>query len=608
MSALTLVQWREPLWLWLALYPLLMLLLATVRRYWQRDPYAEASLLPWVLAGSRQKQQQRLRHLSFILAWLCFAIAIAGPRLAEKIYHSAQDQYSELMIVLDLSQSMAAKDILPSRLQRARLELLDFLQGADQLRVGLTVFAARPHLLSPMTYDKAVIRHYLAALKPSLLPTAGSDIKAALLFASQQFHKSLASPRAILLLSDGNSAVPADLQALQSTAQQLKQQRIQVYSLGLGTPAGQAVIATLDPRFGQMQTAITSLQRDSLQSISRLTNGLYTDVSDTDSDWQQLYDQGIGKLASSVATQKTSTDKILWHELYHWPLLCALGFFMLALFTSNKQTMVRYSPLLLLIYLAVFFSAGTPPPLQAAELTYAQAYKTYQQGDYQQAREQFARLPGYAARLGEANALYQLHDYIAARDLYIQAVLNADSDQQRATALFNLGNSFYQLKEYILAGQMYRDVLRYQATHPAAQTNLLHAEREQRLKAEKEALTYRPGSGPRTAQAAKDLDLSNTQVSLGESTSTPELALPDVASQTTTAATIFAETELANQNIETDRQDNWTYKIHDVTELYTAQQNLNTDNTYVWQRLFEQEEGFPAPLARPYPITGVAPW
>ena len=302
------LQWREPLWLLLALYPLVMLLLSLAMRHFRHDQYAEHRFMPWVISHNiKGRRQTSLRQFSYIIACCCFAIALAGPRTADKVYQTNSADYAEIMIVLDLSQSMTARDVLPNRLERARLEILDFLQRAEQARIGLSVFAARSHLLSPMTHDKSVIRHYLAALKPALLPTAGSNINDAILFASKQFTQNKSTSRAILLVSDGNSAETIDYETQEKTINQLKQNGIQVYSLGVGTPIGQAVVSQLDPRYPQpqTQTTIAVLQRAPLQQLATQTNGIYTDVSDDNSDWDRLYHQGIANLTAI----ETSKDK-----------------------------------------------------------------------------------------------------------------------------------------------------------------------------------------------------------------------------------------------------------------------------------------------------------
>ncbi len=603
------LHWREPLWLLLALYPLLMLATTQVVSRWQREHYADTALLPWALSRhTKQRRYLRWRQLAHFIAWGCFAMAMAGPRFAEKIYLHDHRHDAEVMMVIDLSQSMSARDLLPNRLQRARLELLDFLQTNNPLRIGITVFAARPHLLSPLTYDKSVIRHYLTALKPALLPTAGSNINAALLFAATQFTQTPATSRRLLLISDGDSAGLIPPAVLQHTAQQFRQQGIRIYALGVGTPAGQAVVAHLGSETRHVQTAVTTLQRSTLQQYARLTNGGYADISSDNSDWQQLYDQGMAAVDDTTSKQQASGQKIIWQDVYSFPLVFGLIFFIASLLNidrskSNKKVI---APLILILSLG--FIIDTYHPVEASTNTYAQAYQLYQQGKYKQAHQLFAQLSGYLARLGEASSLYQQKDYATARDVYIQAVLVAADDRQRATALFNLANSYYQLREFLQAQQLYTDVLRYQAQFPAANINRLHAQQQQRLKEAKQALTYRPGNGPRNARAADKLDVSNSRVSMGHSTPNKQSALPAVKTDAVSSLPLLEQTELASQQVENDADTDWTYRLNTLSAVRSRQLSLHAETSDVWQRLFEQEEGFPAPVLHPHVLPGVSPW
>ena len=110
------------------------------------------------------------------------------------------------------------------------------------------------------------------------------------------------------------------------------------------------------------------------------------------------------------------------------------------------------------------------------------------------------------------------------------------------------------------------------------------------------------------ARAAAGLDLSNSQVSLGKSTNDQKLILPSASTVSPSNTTVIQQLELASQKVETDADSSWTYRLNTLAALRTQRQHLQTDNTYVWRRLFEQEEGFAAPVLRPYPLPGVSPW
>ncbi|OQX07418.1 MAG: hypothetical protein BWK73_28040 [Thiothrix lacustris] len=182
------LHWREPLWLLLTLYPLLLAAWQYFQQRHHAQRYADPHLLPWVQAHPPQHGWQRLisRPALWAMAWVLFAITLAGPRLPQAQPDTLVDAQLDVLVVLDISRSMQATDIAPNRLQRAALELHEFLNTARNSRVGIVVYGARPHLFAPLTSDFAALRFYLQHLETLVLPTQGSNPAAALDFARSE--------------------------------------------------------------------------------------------------------------------------------------------------------------------------------------------------------------------------------------------------------------------------------------------------------------------------------------------------------------------------------------------------------------------------------------
>jgi Ca-activated chloride channel family protein len=115
-----------------------------------------------------------------------FSVSAAGPRIADKPMNAQNEIVLDVMLVVDLSQSMRATDIKPSRMRRATLEVYEFLSLAKNTRVGITVYAGRPHLFVPLTDDFSALKFYLKSLDSLQLPTLGGDASAALAFAQKE--------------------------------------------------------------------------------------------------------------------------------------------------------------------------------------------------------------------------------------------------------------------------------------------------------------------------------------------------------------------------------------------------------------------------------------
>jgi Ca-activated chloride channel family protein len=219
-------------------------------------------------------------------------VALARPQwgnLEETVF----DQSREVLLALDLSASMLADDVKPTRLARAKLligNLLDELQGE---RVGLAVFAGTSFLQVPLSSDYEVFRDILPGLDPSYLPQAGTDYAGMLRVAGEAFGQSSAADRFLIVLSDGEAHDPGWRAALE----ELKKKKVKIIGLGIGTSAG-ALLP--DPQGGVMKDSrgaavLTRLEPSTLEALATETGGIYREASnwvDVQEILQETIDQG----------------------------------------------------------------------------------------------------------------------------------------------------------------------------------------------------------------------------------------------------------------------------------------------------------------------------
>ena len=605
-----LIQLREPLWLLLALLPVLLMALSFLFHRWQRTNYADAHLRDWVI--SKHSAQQASRWWQLIcthLAWMAFAIAMAGPRIPIKYLDTQQQYTSQLYVLVDLSASMSAADIQPSRIERVKLELLDLIDRLQHTQMGLIVFAAQPHVLTPPTADKTALRHYVQTLRAGLLPTAGTQMLNAIDFARLQLKSANDVSNAILLITDGEHHLSAQqlTDALPQLIEQLKRQRIQLYTLGVGSTQGAAIL-TADKGWlnDENQAAVSRLNTDYLQQLAELGNGQFQRIRDDDSDWQTLYDQGIAQM-SLTTLQQQQDELVQWRELFGGFILGGI----LLLVLSIWQPRLRHVQSLLMLPLLYFSLFSLSEDTFAAESEYAHAYRLYQQGDLQAAKKSFASVPGYTARFAQASCAYQLQEYKQAIPLFVQAILQAGTDQQRADAIFNLANSYFKLAQYAQAKQLYTDVLRYQPGNHAASVNLEYAVAlEKQATSQQTSKALREGTGPRTADAPPNMDIERGRLSLGDATNNntdASLTATDTSPQQATEI-LLQQSRPASEQIEYSEDPSWTYNITTLSELHLQHQRPDVDESELWQRLFEIEEGFMAAQEEPKTLPGVKPW
>lgn len=606
MSALwTGISFREPLWLWLALQPLLILLLLRLLRSRRGDGYSDPRLRPWVISQVQTGQGRRyVRVLALWLAWCLFAVAIAGPRLPQAVAGNQQTAQRELMVLLDLSPSMAARDVPPNRLERAKLELLDLINRMQSTRMGIVVFGAQPHLLSPLTTDKAVLRHYVATLHPNQLPSAGSRLGRALDYARTQFDAQHKTPRALLLLSDGEFHADTNQQSLlEDSVQQLAQQGIRFYALGIGTAYGAPVLAAGQGWLEYEGRTVTNrLHSSELQRLTQIGHGRYSDIHDSNRDWQTLYDEGIARL--TPVTHAQATEFIIWQELYHWFVLPAVALFLLALWQPRQGATTTVLALLVLLSANILM-----PGESLAADDYQTAYQALSKKDYQQARRQFARLAGYAARLGEGVAAYRLHDYQHAAQQFTQAMLDASNDVERGQALFNLANCQYQLQEYHAAARTYADVLAYLPEHKGARVNRDYALALQSEQTTDNAIHRRAGSGAKTGRVQEGTDVGEGRLTLGDDADNAPATADQPSAPTPSATTpLLQQARTASGKVDQDEDKAWDYRIHSLDQLQQENPRIESDAGQFWQRLYEWEEGYMAPQDQPHQLPGVKPW
>lgn len=326
MTFLFSVHWEHP-WI-LALVPLAPLLAWTVFR--GKTGKGGTLNLPKVLrrwAGTRAvtdrpSAKRRVTGLWLGLGSALVLVALARPQwgtLEETVF----DQSREVLIALDLSASMLAEDVKPTRLARAKLligALLDELQGE---RVGLAVFAGTAFLQVPMSSDYEIMRDILPGLDPSYLPQAGTDYAGMLRVANEAFGQSTAADRFLIVLSDGEAHDPDWRRALE----ELKKKEVKVISLGIGTfagglvPDGQGGVV----KDGRGAAVLSKLEPATLEELAQTTGGVYREAS----NWVDLAELIKETVAQGKTGDFSKTRDVRMAERFQWFL--APGILFLAL-------------------------------------------------------------------------------------------------------------------------------------------------------------------------------------------------------------------------------------------------------------------------------------
>lgn len=235
----------------------------------------DPELLPGlILAGGGKRSRTPWPWLA--LAWTLAALALAGPSWQQEP-SAAYRGNDAWVLVLDLSPSMAATDLTPNRVTRARYALDDLLGAAQDARVGLVVFSDEPYTVAPLTDDVATIRALLPPLSPDIMPSAGDHVAPALEQAGKLLAQGGAKNGQVVVVTDGYSDPAAAFKA----AEKLKSQGMTVDVVAIGTPAG----APLNQAGGgfaqnaQGQLKLARLDMDRLQQLASAGGGRYADLA-----------------------------------------------------------------------------------------------------------------------------------------------------------------------------------------------------------------------------------------------------------------------------------------------------------------------------------------
>jgi Ca-activated chloride channel family protein len=254
--------------------------------------------------------------------WLCLGLALAVAALARPQYGLLEeqvfDQSREIMIAVDLSKSMLAEDVKPSRLGRAKLLIQSLLERLAGERVGLVLFAGTAFVQSPLSADYEILNEFLPVLEPGYLPAGGTDYGSLLRAANESFGPASTADRFLIILSDGEATDEQWRDELPG----LRERGVRVIGLGVGTPGGSMIPDGSGSFIKDERGAVvmSKLENATLQELAKETNGAYEDAS----GWVDIAAlmQGTVEAGQKGAFKRETRSRLV--ERYQWALAPAL--------------------------------------------------------------------------------------------------------------------------------------------------------------------------------------------------------------------------------------------------------------------------------------------
>lgn len=256
----------------------------------QWDSVIDPALMQHILEGQQDVTRRPVWYVFLVVIWLVCTAAMAGPSWERKDTPTYRDA-RERVLVIDLSRSMDAQDIQPSRLDRTRQKVADILTRSADTETAVVIFAATPFVVAPLTNDTQTIRSMLPGLNTGIMPAQGSRTGPALLKAYELLEAVKSRSGSIVLLTD--SSVNQDAIDI---ARQISETGITLSVIGVGTPAG-APIVRMQPARGFLKDAngdvvVARLDEATLRELADIGGGSYSAITTDDSDINTVLQDG----------------------------------------------------------------------------------------------------------------------------------------------------------------------------------------------------------------------------------------------------------------------------------------------------------------------------
>ncbi|WP_300789573.1 VWA domain-containing protein [uncultured Bacteroides sp.] len=317
-------RFGEPIYLYLLLIIPLLVVFYVYTNYRRRkklrqygDPELMAHLMPNV-----SKYRPDVKFWLVTIALVMVIFMLARPQFGSKM-ETVKRQGVETVVALDISNSMLAQDVTPSRLEKSKKLVSRLVETFNNDKVAMIVFAGEAFTQLPITSDYISAKMFLETISPSLITTQGTDIRGAIDLAMKSFTPNEGVGRAIVLITDGENHEGGAVEA----AQQAAEKGVRVFVLGVGSPDGSPIPVEGTNDFRRDKdgnVVVTKLNEQMCQEIAKAGNGMYVRVDNTNNAERALNAE-INKLSKADVETQVYTEFDEQFDVLAWLALILLA-------------------------------------------------------------------------------------------------------------------------------------------------------------------------------------------------------------------------------------------------------------------------------------------
>lgn len=405
-----------------------------------------------------------IRGLFLVLALVCIVLALSRPKWGIKQTENKLVS-SDIVIALDVSKSMNARDLKPDRLTRATMVFTDLIREIPGQRAGLIAFAGKAFWQCPRTSDLNALAMFLDIIDTDAVPFEGTNIAAAIDLSAQSLKSTPKGAKALVIITDGEILEGDIDEALKNAAAQ----GMIIFTVGIGTEEGAPIPIYENGVFKEFikdsagNTVISRLDEITLERIAKQTGGKYFNLNkNPDISGLAVYLNNLDKIEGNTVAFNNLKDR------FYYPLAFAVFFLLLFFFTPDVK---------IFRILAVFTVLILLPCSSAVADSMADGVEHYNKGDFAGALEIFKsneeKNPNNPKiNYNLASAYYKNNDYEKALKHFQKALDNTDDEVFKSVLAYNMGNAAFRTGNKEMAENYFKSSLNFNPSNFNAKHNL----------------------------------------------------------------------------------------------------------------------------------------